>query len=82
VGITLMLYYMLKYKLGWFDDILPDKREWWFGISPEGFGAVAMLANFLVSILVMQFTPPPPQHVQDIVEDIRIPSGAKDATGH
>ena len=82
VGITLMLYYMLKYKLGWFDDILPDKREWWFGISPEGFGAVAMLANFLVSILVMQFTPPPPQHVQDIVEDIRIPSGAKEATGH
>ncbi len=82
VGITLMLYYMLKYKLGWFDDILPDKSEWWFGISPEGFGAVAMLANFLVSILVMQFTPPPPQHVQDIVEDIRIPSGAKEATGH
>ncbi len=82
VGITLMLYYMLKYKLGWFDDILPDKREWWFGISPEGFGAVAMLANFLVSILVMQFTPAPPQHVQDIVEDIRIPSGVKEATGH
>ncbi|MGB5273839.1 MAG: sodium:solute symporter family protein [Flavobacteriaceae bacterium] len=82
VGITLMLYYMLKYKLGWFDDILPDKSEWWFGISPEGFGAVAMFANFLVSILVMQFTPPPPQHVQDIVEDIRIPSGAKEATGH
>jgi cation/acetate symporter len=82
VGITLMLYYMLKYKLGWFDDILPDKREWWFGISPEGFGAVAMIANFLVSILVMQFTPPPPQQVQDIVEDIRIPSGVKEATGH
>ncbi len=82
VGITLMLYYMIKYKLGWFDSTLPNKSEWWFGISPEGFGAVAMLANFLVSILVMRFTPPPPQHVQDIVEDIRIPSGAREATGH
>ena len=82
VGISVMLLYMIKYKLGWFDEVLPDKKEWWFGISPEGFGTVAMIANFVVSIVVMQFTPPPPQEVQDIVEDIRIPSGAREATGH
>jgi len=80
VGIVTMLYYMLKYKLGWFDDGLPSKSEWWFGISPEGFGSVAMLLNFIVSITIMKFTPPPPQEVQDIVERIRIPSGAGEAT--
>ena len=80
VGIVTMLYYMLKYKLGWFDDVLPSKSEWWFGISPEGFGSVAMLLNFIVSITIMKFTPAPPQDVQDIVERIRIPSGAGEAT--
>jgi cation/acetate symporter len=80
VGIVTMLYYMLKYKLGWFDDVLPSKSEWWFGISPEGFGSVAMLLNFMVSITIMEFTPPPPQEVQEIVERIRIPSGAGEAT--
>jgi len=80
VGIVTMLYYMLKYKLGWFDDVLPSKSEWWFGISPEGFGSVAMLLNFIVSITIMKFTPAPPQDVQDIVERIRIPSGAGEST--
>ena len=80
VGIVTMLYYMLKYKLGWFDEVLPSKSQWWFGISPEGFGSVAMLLNFIVSITFMKFTPAPPKEVQDIVERIRIPSGAGEAT--
>ena len=75
VGMLLMLYYMAKFKLGWIGD-MPDKSEWWFGISPEGFGTVAMVANFVVAIVVSKFTPAPPQEVQDIVENIRIPSGA------
>jgi len=82
VGITAMLLYMVKYRLGWFDDALPDKSEWWFGISPEGFGTLAMLLNFIVSIVIMKFTPEPPQDVQDIVENIRIPSGVAEASGH
>ena len=82
VGIMSMLLYMIKYKLGWFDEVLPDKSEWWFGISPEGFGAVAMVLNFIVSITIMKFTPPPPEEVQEIVENIRIPSGAEDAIIH
>ena len=82
VGITSMLLYMIKYKLGWFDEVLPDKTEWWFGISPEGFGTVAMLLNFIVSITIMKFTPQPPEEVQEIVENIRIPSGAADAVIH
>jgi len=82
VGITAMLLYMIKYKLGWFDATLPGSDEWWFGISPEGFGTIAMLINFAVSLVVCHFTSPPPQEVQDIVENIRIPSGAGEATGH
>lgn len=82
VGIVAMLLYMMKYKLGWFDEVVPDKSEWWFGISPEGFGSIAMVLNFIVSITIMKFTPEPPEEVQDIVEKIRIPSGAGNATGH
>ena len=82
VGITTMLFYMMKYKLGWFDATLPDKSEWWFGISPEGFGAIAMLLNFTVAITVLQFTKAPPKEVQDIVENIRIPSGVAEASQH
>ena len=86
VGMLLMLYYMLKFKFGIFDggkemvDAL--KPDWWFGISPEGFGTVAMIVNFVVALVVNRFTPEPPQDVQEIVENIRIPSGAGEATGH
>ena len=82
VGITMMLLYMMKYRLGWFDQEVPDKENWWFGISPEGFGSVAMAVNFVVSILVSKFTPPPPEDVQNIVENIRIPSGTGPAVEH
>ena len=82
VGITFMLYYIVKYKFGWLDETLPDQSEWLFGISPEGFGTVAMVINFVVSITVMQFTKAPPSEVQEIVENIRIPSGAGEASDH
>ncbi len=86
VGISLMIFYMLKFKFGLFDGgksaVEGLKSDWWFGISPEGFGSVAMLLNFMVSIVIMRFTPEPPVKVQKIVEDIRIPSGAGEATGH
>ena len=78
IGILSMLFYMTKFKFGWFGG--GTKAEWWFGISPEGFGTVAMLLNFIVSIVIMKFTPPPPQAVQDLVENIRIPSNAGEAT--
>ena len=57
-------------------------EQYLLGISPEGVGTLGMLLNFAVSLIVMQFTPPPPQEVQDIVEDIRIPRGAGTASGH
>ena len=74
VGILLMLFYMAKFKLGWLGDT-PPASEWWFGISPEGFGSVAMVVNLIVSVAVSRFTAAPPHEVQEIVENIRIPSG-------
>lgn len=82
VGILLMFGYMAVYKLGWFVDAVPPKEDWWFGISPEGFGTIAMAVNLVVSLVVSRMTPPPPQNVQEIVENIRIPSGAGAAHDH
>ena len=77
-GILLMLFYMLKFKFDWFGG--GTKEDWWFGISPEGFGTVAMFVNFILSLIVSRFTAAPPEDVQEIVENIRIPSGAGEAT--
>ena len=78
VGILFMLFYMTKFKFGWFGG--GTKADWWFGISPEGFGSIAMLLNFIVSITIMKFTKEPPKYVQEIVENIRIPINAGKAT--
>ncbi len=78
IGILLMLFYMMKFKFDWFGG--GGKEDWWFGISPEGFGTVAMIANFIVSLLVSRFTPKPPKEVIEIVQNIRIPSGVGEAT--
>jgi len=84
VGIVLMLFYMVKFKFGIFDGgknaVDSLKPDWWFGISPEGFGTVAMFVNFAVAIIVSNFTSPPPKEVQDLVDNIRIPYGAGNAT--
>jgi len=86
VGISLMLFYMLKFKFGVFDGgkeaVSGLSDDWWFGISPEGFGAVAMFVNFAVALIVHKFSPPPPEKVAQMVENIRIPSGAAEAQDH
>lgn len=86
VGMALMIFYMLKFKFGIFDggkEVVDSlKPDWWFGISPEGFGTVAMIVNFIVALVVNKFTPEPPHDVQEIVENIRIPSGAGEAVDH
>ena len=78
VGVLAMLFYMLKFKFNWFGG--GTKEDWWLGISPEGFGTVAMIINFIVSIIISKFTPDPPKEVQEIVTNIRIPSGVGEAT--
>jgi cation/acetate symporter len=77
VGILSMLIYMLKFKFDMFGG--GTEADWWMGISPEGFGTVAMLLNFSVAIVIARLTREPPQEVQEIVEDIRVPRGAGEA---
>ena len=48
-------------------------EHWLFGISPEGIGVIGMCLNFIVAIAVSMVTPPPPERVQQLVEDIRVP---------
>jgi len=57
-----------------------DKADYLWGIAPTGIGTIGMIFHFIVAIVVSKVTPPPPQHIQDLVENIRIPRGAGAAT--
>lgn len=86
VGLVFTAVYIFVYK-GWFfipgTNNLPDTAaNYVFGISPLSIGAVGALLNFIVAYLVSSVTAAPPQHVQDLVESIRIPKGAGTATHH
>jgi cation/acetate symporter len=81
VGLVSTLVYIFWFK-GWFfvkgTAMAPDNAEHWlFGISPGSFGAVGALLNFVAAWVVSKMTPAPPEHIQHMVEDIRVPQGAK-----
>lgn len=56
---------------------LNNAEHWWFGISPLGIGTVGMLLNFAAALGVAKFTSKPPQEIQDLVENIRVPGKMK-----
>lgn len=60
----------------------PLMGPWFFGISPEGIGAVGCLLNFAVTILVSRCTTPPPESVQRLIEMVRVPVGSHEPTAH
>ena len=72
------LDWLLAALSGW-QPGLPKKDHYLLGISPAGIGAVGMLINFAVSFVVSMLTPAPPTEVRDLVERIRIPTGAGEA---
>ena len=87
VGLLSTLLYIFWFK-GWF--FVPGTAmaantadNWFMGISPESFGAVGAMLNFAAAYIVSKITPPPPEHIQHLVEDIRVPMGAaKTARDH
>ena len=86
VGLFSTLIYIFWFK-GWF--FIPDTAmakdsvdHWLMGISPEAFGAVGAGLNFTVAYIVSRATAPPPDEIQHLVEDIRIPRGAGSPERH
>ena len=80
VGLVFTLAYIIYFKF--INPSASVKENWWFGISPEGIGTLGMLFNFIVAFIVSKVTPAPPTHIQELVEDIRIPRGAGEAHAH
>ncbi len=77
VGVTTTAVYVFLYK-GWF--FIPgtapfvDTAEGWFlGINPLGFGVIGAVFNFATAYIVSSVTAAPPKHIQDLVENVRIP---------
>jgi len=80
VGIVFTAAYIIYFKF--INPEANSKENWFFGISPEGIGGLGMILNFIVSFVVCKLTAPPPQEVQDMVENIRIPKGSGQASEH
>jgi len=85
-GLGSTLIYIFWFK-GWF--FIPGTAmaanttaNHFLGIAPEAFGAVGAMINFATAIIVSKMTKEPPEHIQHLVEDIRVPRGSGDATGH
>ena len=85
-GLFFTLIYIFWYK-GWF--FIPGTEmaantpdNWIMGISPESIGAVGALVNFVVAYVASRATAAPPEHIQHLVEDIRVPKGAGEAVAH
>ena len=68
-GFTAM--YIIYFRF--INPAVDNPENWWFGISPEGIGALGTMVNLAVAYTVAKFTPAPPLEVQKIVEEIRLP---------
>ena len=71
VGLSFTFAYIIYFT---FLGGVPE--DYLFGISPTGIGTLGTLLHLIVAFAVSRMTPPPPEHVQELVEKIRIPSGA------
>jgi cation/acetate symporter len=85
-GLGVTLLYVFQHKGIMFiasTAFLGDMPQNWFlGIEPNAFGAIGAVINFAVAYGVSKVTAPPPEHIQHIVEDIRVPHGAGEAISH
>ncbi len=76
-GIGVTLAYVFQHKgimfipgTSFLGDLPPN---WFLGIEPNAFGVVGAIVNFGVTLTVSRLTAPPPDSVQQLVEDIRVP---------
>jgi cation/acetate symporter len=85
-GLFVTLFYVFAHKGIFFikgTDFLPmiGGANSFFGITPEAFGAIGALVNFAVAFAVDKVTKEPPEHIQHMVESVRIPRGSKVVDG-
>ena len=85
-GLGITLFYVFAHKglffikgTGYVDMIGGPNS--FFGITPEAFGAIGALVNFAVAFAVDKVTKEPPEHIQHMVEAVRIPRGSKAVDG-
>jgi len=85
-GITVTMLYVFQHKGIMFvksTAFLGDmKPNWFLGIEPNAFGAIGAFVNFGVALTVSKLTGDPPEHIQHLVEDIRVPKGSGVAVDH
>ena len=85
-GLFITLFYVFAHKGLFFIkgteylDLIGGKNSF-FGITPEAFGAVGAMVNFIVAFVVDKFTPEPPEHIQHLVENVRTPRGSRAVDG-
>lgn len=73
-GLSVTLGYIVCFKGIFTDPFLENVAENWFlGISPEGFGIVAMVLNFLVAYGVSYATEQPSAEQIEIIRKIHVP---------
>ena len=80
VGLVFCFSYIVFFKF--VAPELNSAEHWWFGISPEGIGTLGAILNFAVAFTVSRLTPEVPEHVQRLVENIRIPRGVGEPANH
>ena len=85
-GISVTLFYVFQHKgilfIADWKYLQNLGSNWFFGIEPNAFGAVGALFNFIVAFAVSKVTAETPQEVKDLVEHVRIPSGAGASIDH
>ncbi len=74
-GLIPTFAYIWYFKLG--AGKAATSEDWFLGVSPEGIGFVVMTGSIVVGVAVSLVTRPPPQDIQDLVEDIRIPGSRR-----
>lgn len=85
-GIGVTLFYVFQHKgimfVADWTYLESLGSNWFFGIEPNAFGVVGALVNFAVALVVSKVTAEPPERIQDLVEDIRVPMGSDVAHVH
>ncbi len=77
-GLGVTLFYVFQHKgiffvqeTAFLGSLSPN---WFLGIEPNAFGAVGAIVNLIVALTICAFTAAPPEKVQQLVDDIRMPA--------